>query len=40
MPTRFYYPLTEHSSNATNYAAAAATVTGGDNQNGKLFWMP
>jgi hypothetical protein len=40
MPTRFYYPLTEHSSNATNYAAAAATVSGGDNQNGKLFWMP
>ncbi len=40
MPTRFYYPLLEHTSNAINYTAAAATVNGGDNQNGKLFWMP
>jgi hypothetical protein len=39
-PTRFYYPLPEHTANATNWAAAAATVQGGDVQTGKLFWMP
>lgn len=40
LPTRFYYPLVEHTSNPTNWAAAAATVAGGDVQTGKLFWMP
>jgi hypothetical protein len=40
MPIRFWYPLKEQSSNATNYAAAVAALGGPDNVTTKLFWMP
>ena len=38
VPTRFNYPASEATVNATNVAAAAATVTGGDKLTSKIFW--
>jgi hypothetical protein len=40
LPLRFYYPLAEETANPINWAAAAATLTGGDVVTAKLFWMP
>ncbi len=39
MPLRFYYPLTEQSANATNYANAVKAIGGTDAVTVKLFWM-
>jgi hypothetical protein len=39
LPLRFWYPLTEQSANATNYAAAVGAM-GPDLVTTKLFWMP
>jgi hypothetical protein len=39
MPLRFYYPLTEQSANATNYADAVKAIGGNDAVTTKLFWM-
>jgi len=39
LPLRYMYPATEQSSNPKNWAAAAATLSGGDVQSAKLFWM-
>lgn len=38
VPTRFNYPASEATVNATNVTAAAATVTGGDKLTSKIFW--
>ncbi len=39
LPLRFYYPPAEQTSNALNWAAAAAALPGGqDVQSAKLFW--
>jgi hypothetical protein len=40
LPLRFYYPLAEETANPVNWAAAAATLNGGDVVTAKLFWMP
>ena len=41
MPLRFTYPSNESGSNATNWAAAVASLPGGkDVVSAKLFWMP
>jgi SusD/RagB-like outer membrane lipoprotein len=41
LPLRFYYPPNEVTSNATNWAAAAAALPGGqDVVTAKLFFMP
>jgi hypothetical protein len=41
LPLRFYYPPAEQSSNSVNWAAAVATLPGGqDLQSAKLFWEP
>ena len=41
LPTRFYYPPAEQTSNAVNWSAAVATLPGGqDVQSAKLFWEP
>jgi hypothetical protein len=41
LPLRFYYPTTEQTSNAINWADAVKTQFGGSNDavSGKLFWM-
>ena len=39
MPLRFFYPLTEQSANAKNYAAAVSAIGGTDAVTTKLFWM-
>ncbi|MFE3872046.1 SusD/RagB family nutrient-binding outer membrane lipoprotein [Flavobacterium sp. ZS1P70] len=38
VPTRLTYPAGEATVNATNVAAAAAKVTGGDKLTSKIFW--
>ena len=38
VPTRFTYPAGEATVNATNVAAAAAKITGGDKLTSKIFW--
>ena len=38
IPRRFPYPLSEGVTNATNYRAAAAAVSGGDRLVGKVWW--
>jgi len=38
VPTRYTYPAGEATVNATNVAAAAATITGGDKLTSKIFW--
>jgi hypothetical protein len=41
LPTRYYYPPAEQTSNEVNWAAAVATLPGGqDVQSAKLFWEP
>ncbi len=41
LPLRFYYPPAEQSSNSVNWAAAVATLPGGqDVLSAKLFWEP
>jgi Starch-binding associating with outer membrane len=41
LPTRFYYPPAEQTSNALNWSVAVATLPGGkDVQSAKLFWEP
>ncbi|HXO77279.1 MAG TPA: SusD/RagB family nutrient-binding outer membrane lipoprotein, partial [Puia sp.] len=41
LPLRYYYPLTEQSANANNWADAVKAMSGGvsDNVATKLFWM-
>lgn len=40
LPLRFYYPPSEESSNASNWAAAVAALPGGEDVvSAKLFWM-
>ncbi|MGI4833749.1 MAG: SusD/RagB family nutrient-binding outer membrane lipoprotein [Janthinobacterium lividum] len=38
IPRRFPYPLSEITSNPTNYATARAAVTGGDFLTGRVYW--
>jgi hypothetical protein len=39
LPLRYMYPATEQSSNPKNWADAAGTLSGGDVQSAKLFWI-
>jgi hypothetical protein len=39
LPLRYTYPAAEQSSNPKNWADAAATLSGGDVQSAKLFWI-